>query len=973
MAQVHPRVTQAMEYFQSQGFTKEQSAGIVGNLMTESYQSIDPAAFNSAGGGRGAMGIAQWRGPRITAFEERYGKTQIEASFEQQLDFISYEFATTEKNAAIALKTAQTPQEAAIIFEDKYERSGGSKVGNRINNAVKAYESTGSYTPAPTANSAGDEVANATPKNPLNPSRTTSTNVNDDIVADEFGFEDQSAGGTITTTANDDAKPALENVIQSEGVPQPAIEFGEVIVPQANYLSRMPSYTYSISWYMMSKEDVTQFLTSERRTLTSAQLICQSAGVNEKTQQRNEWFDLDFYIEDLSIDQIIGMQSAGTPNQVSTISFNVLEPQGISFINRLTNAITAYNNDESSITTQTYLMVIRFYGFDEAGNRITASELGLETSTTDPYSAIEKYIPFQIAQINYKISSQVTEYAIEGYGVDTALNFSTSKATIPFNLQLVAKDVQTLLNGEAVNVQGSGLNNGAGTISQGLCAALNAHQRKLVEDGFQDVADEYIIELENVPGLIDATLVKPGRPDKKNAATNNELDASKRYLGENTSYDKSTRTFNVLAGTQIVDLIDIVMRNSSYIASQQLVAYDEKTGQLLRKETTAPFTMWYRVRATSQPISWDNKRQEYAYRIKYKVTRYQINSPLVAEFPASVYRGTHKVYDWVFTGQNTEILDFEINVNSQFFITHPGDPAWDPLEGYRPPGRFPVKRRYGTPGQSQQGGTKGSSLPAANLSDRLYSMADIAENHVRIVGDPDWIMQAQLYFEEATLTPYLPQGGINSEASEVLYEIRFNPPQDYDMQTGLTPVYENNQNVSTTAESNVAQENMLFACATVAHYFRDGRFEQSLNGYIREFSDYVDAPPELVAARQRGAMPDLTEIAPKAVASSKGIKGLQPGVNPMKVAGTQISSAISSVNNGLSQGLKVFSASSVGQVNPVPVMQQSEINEQGFIQATGDDNASSTWNVKPRSELPELEDKPSTLWPKPGESPYIKR
>lgn len=44
--------------------SKELAAGFVGNFMVESYTRMDPLAYNNAGGGKGAHGIAQWRADR---------------------------------------------------------------------------------------------------------------------------------------------------------------------------------------------------------------------------------------------------------------------------------------------------------------------------------------------------------------------------------------------------------------------------------------------------------------------------------------------------------------------------------------------------------------------------------------------------------------------------------------------------------------------------------------------------------------------------------------------------------------------------------------------------------------------------------------------------------------------------------------------------------------------------------------------
>jgi len=55
----------AYNYLLNKGLNPPQASGIVGNLMAESFGSIDPAAYNPSGGGQGALGIAQWRGPRL--------------------------------------------------------------------------------------------------------------------------------------------------------------------------------------------------------------------------------------------------------------------------------------------------------------------------------------------------------------------------------------------------------------------------------------------------------------------------------------------------------------------------------------------------------------------------------------------------------------------------------------------------------------------------------------------------------------------------------------------------------------------------------------------------------------------------------------------------------------------------------------------------------------------------------------------
>ena len=72
------RVLEAARFFGGKGFDNAQTAGIIGNLMTESYKTLMPNAFNEKGGGQGAYGIAQWRGSRLkdlVNFNQNYPNT----------------------------------------------------------------------------------------------------------------------------------------------------------------------------------------------------------------------------------------------------------------------------------------------------------------------------------------------------------------------------------------------------------------------------------------------------------------------------------------------------------------------------------------------------------------------------------------------------------------------------------------------------------------------------------------------------------------------------------------------------------------------------------------------------------------------------------------------------------------------------------------------------------------------------------
>ncbi|MBO9664703.1 phage tail tip lysozyme [Dokdonella sp.] len=125
------RINEAMGFFESQGWTRAQAAGIVGNLQAESGVDSNRA---QDGGGPG-YGLAQWEAPRQADFRAWAGKDIHQSTFREQLEFIQHELTTTERGAGNALKGATTASEAAQIVCNKYERPGIPHMESRIANA----------------------------------------------------------------------------------------------------------------------------------------------------------------------------------------------------------------------------------------------------------------------------------------------------------------------------------------------------------------------------------------------------------------------------------------------------------------------------------------------------------------------------------------------------------------------------------------------------------------------------------------------------------------------------------------------------------------------------------------------------------------------------------------------------------------------------------------------------------------------
>jgi hypothetical protein len=129
-AKVADRSSAAIRYFQSRGWSKEQAAGIVGNLLAES--KLNTGARNPGDGrdGTDSIGIAQWNSGRARALKKFAADNKADwQDYGVQLAFVDHELRTSEKAAGDALRKARNLDEATAAFIG-YERPAGWSAAN---------------------------------------------------------------------------------------------------------------------------------------------------------------------------------------------------------------------------------------------------------------------------------------------------------------------------------------------------------------------------------------------------------------------------------------------------------------------------------------------------------------------------------------------------------------------------------------------------------------------------------------------------------------------------------------------------------------------------------------------------------------------------------------------------------------------------------------------------------------------------
>jgi len=302
---------------------------------------------------------------------------------------------------------------------------------------------------------------------------------------------------------------------------------------------------------------------------------------------------------------------------------------------------------------------------------------------------------------------------------------------------------------------------------------------------------------------------------------------------------------------QIVQLLDQIVRNSSYLEDQQLVSYSETDGQLLRNGTSAKNVAWFKINLQSTPQfdKYDPKRNDFAYNIKYIISPYRIAQLNSEYFPKPTFTGVQKEYNYWFTGKNTSVLSYEETINNLYYITLSGvnfnKAAFVDTSGVAADDQ--VQKSHQTRStESSQGADGKTNEPVANAAEQILNPADFKESSMTIVGDPAWLQQGEAFIGRPIgssdyFSAFLADGTINFDAGQILYRIAFNSADDYNLNTGLQTI--TGQAVSSSGAGTDATAltgraggpaaiNRTFIAKEVYSTFAKGKFTQEVKGSI---------------------------------------------------------------------------------------------------------------------------------------------
>jgi cell division protein FtsL len=721
----------------------------------------------------------------------------------------------------------------------------------------------------------------ATPA-PVNPA----TSAGDGVVTPS------TAGGSIRTT-----DPALVGSGEQGKNPE-----SQGKIPSNNILHDYSNYTYQLSWHLMTITDYNNLVKDPNSRYVPKNVLVASAGKYNTEFVRSAAWKEDFYFESLEMQTVIGLNARTRGTNAIELTFKLIEPYGVSLLERLLKAADTVESSVSGSETATpvtaknytqlpYMLQIDFLGYNDKG-----------LPTLIPGAT--KYIPINVLSIEFSVTNRGSEYTIRAVPFNHQA-FKTTRATVPANFEISPRTVGDFFKGENVVDQEAFLatrqenqNKYDQAVKTFREAQIGAREEGIDFSKVQDLYYTDVINAENklktyaVAGIegalnnyyefekIRATgasiTIAPQYqfiidPDiakakiNKNKVEPKNTTVSSRTAGNVTTQadyqrsqktqkdqpapgipvDANTELYRINAGTSIIELINTVIRNSEYIIDQvnkekTSATSTERDQKTARQENTDPI-MWFKIVPSIEILGYDTKVNSYALRMTYEVSKYPISGRNIPGAPQNQVRENQisRIYNYIYTGRNQDILDLNIEFNTQYFMAITASPdkfsstsASTPEETQNSPTREIETDQTYIPGihvlssnqQTPQAVyTNPDAVLAADIAANLMNTGpDMMTIKLKIIGDPAWIKQDDIFSSgnrQQMLTQEATGGSsILTDPAEVYVRLNFQTPTDIDDQKGIYKF----DNLKYSLFSGI------YRVLTVTNRFERGQFTQDL-------------------------------------------------------------------------------------------------------------------------------------------------
>lgn len=506
------------------------------------------------------------------------------------------------------------------------------------------------------------------------------------------------------------------------------------LIPK-NVLHYYASYTYRITLFFLTAKDFNNLSKNPSSFVPKYSLISSGGGyattmgdlVAQETRQgfadytgttRHPDFQTDFFIDNLSIETVVGLNAKTKASNAIAISFNITEPYGLSLLDRLLSACETSEDRSINYMTQPYLLQIDLLA--------SPTDDFLEATGTTNNVISSKRIAIKLIEMKINPTGSGTTYAIRAIPYNhSAFDITTASLPVPVTVEAgtvgeffssndneeklfpgqikaeeerVEREVNKWIennrssNGtpsaEQIENERRSIRSGVKFNIKSLPAAYNGFFDKIVSEKKLALLVPNRISF-NIPDneIANSKIVNPAD------SSTTDISMSPTNVGTNKPdsrgfKDKQPLSFH--AGYGIVDIVDAIISKSEYIKKQLQTRASEqndtqsnndytdnndRTGQ-----TSTPKRLnWFKIVPSVQLNNFDYSTNTYSKSVVYSILPYSTSNLYHPNFPKTSAQNLNDLivrqYKYLYTGDNQDIIKLDIDFNSSFYtlLTTKGD------------------------------------------------------------------------------------------------------------------------------------------------------------------------------------------------------------------------------------------------------------------------------------------------------------
>ena len=587
------------------------------------------------------------------------------------------------------------------------------------------------------------------------------------------------------------------------------------------------------------KTEITDDDTSETFTKTvsvKSGIIFSSAGRADKQRVSTFYGTPEYYINDFEMNAVISAnEKTGNTNAIG-FTFTIYEPYSMGLLLQSLQ-VGAINAGYANYLDAPFLLRLDIKGFSENGKFIK--------------SVKPKFFVMKLKSVKFTVNESGSSYEV---------------AAFPYNHQGFSDTINTNFTDISIS-PGT-----AGTVEEllvtgdkSLVNILNQNEKELVDAGKYDVPDIYEIQF---PEKSSDWIPNNATTQKDRGATlNPEQPANKKTVqgtpptnitrtdfgsnpigkstfgftqadGGNFIFTQEDRGFDPDTGRVVRDKLTIDPKGRVFQFTQEQTLTDIIVQCILTSEyakravldpttqTPEGYIKWFRLDVQIEFLKYDPSIGDFAKKYTFRVVPYFVHSSIFRN-PQSAPIGYQelekqiaKKYQYIYSGQNVDILDFEIKLNNMFFTgTNPSAEVTTQNElnkdnqGPVGQGATKTKTQDGGKPEAQAGylsktklkkdpallkfqkGGSGQADVEKKVAENFHNVfingntTDLVSIDLEILGDTYWMVDsgmANYFATESSATPQATNDGTaNYEGSDVYIYITFRTPSDISEDTGL--------------------------------------------------------------------------------------------------------------------------------------------------------------------------------------------